>query len=331
MDGGRKERRKKNDQRRGQRFGWEAERETGNRNQEKRRRNLGPTHRRLPETRENEPGGRERERVGQRGEGLWRRRKGDGERKEQGTRETHCTARRRTKEKQETNGTAWRERESQAKQRERERSRDRLGVRNNRTKNKEYQAIKTLYTNSQSVQNKIHELEALAEDFQPDLILLTETWCNDNISDAALSLHGYSLETDLRRDRQDTRNGVGGGLLVYSRKGMKILPLDINNNFNQFCSFSTGTKRDSLNFVLAYRPPSSGTENTNKLCELMRELPMNSVIIGDINMPGINWETMTSDNKGRALVETMEEEGMAQLVNFSTHIKGNILEIFARK
>jgi len=170
-------------------------------------------------------------------------------------------------------------------------------------------------------------LEALAEDFQPDLILLTETWCNDNISDAALSLHGYSLETDLRRDRQDTGNGVGGGLLVYSRKGMKILPLDINNNFNQFCSFSTGTKRDSLNFVLAYRPPSSGTENTNKLCEMMRELPMNSVIIGDINMPGINWETMTSDNKGRALVETMEEEGMAQLVNFSTHIKGNILDL----
>ena len=70
----------------------------------------------------------------------------------------------------------------------------------------------------------------------PDIILLTETWCNANTLDAALAIPGYQLETDLRTDRRDTTNGMGGGLLVYSRLGLKILSCDKfkENRFNQF-------------------------------------------------------------------------------------------------
>jgi exonuclease III len=75
--------------------------------------------------------------------------------------------------------------------------------------------VKILYTNAQSVFSKLGELTAVSQDLNPDIILLTETWCNDKIPDAALSLEGYRLETELRKDRTDTGNGVGGGLLVY--------------------------------------------------------------------------------------------------------------------
>jgi hypothetical protein len=189
--------------------------------------------------------------------------------------------------------------------------------------------MRILYTNAQSLQNKVQELEAVVTDLNPDVILITETWCNPEIPDAALSISGYNIETDLRRDRRDTGNGVGGGLLVYSKLGSKILPLDnfINNDFNQFCAFSTGTKRDSLKFVLCYRPPNSGPDNTDKLCEILRTMPLNTIMIGDVNMPNINWETLRADRKGRALAETVEEEGLEQLVEFSTHIKGNILDL----
>jgi hypothetical protein len=36
----------------------------------------------------------------------------------------------------------------------------------------------------------------------PDLILLTETWCNEQILNAFLDIPGYELLQDLRKDRR---------------------------------------------------------------------------------------------------------------------------------
>ena len=54
--------------------------------------------------------------------------------------------------------------------------------------------LKILYTNIQSVFSKINELIVNAVDQCPDIILLTETWCNTSISYAALAIPGYQLE-----------------------------------------------------------------------------------------------------------------------------------------
>jgi hypothetical protein len=151
--------------------------------------------------------------------------------------------------------------------------------------------ISLLYTNAQSVQGKLGELSAVAVDLAPDIILLTETWCNSTVNNAVLSIPGYNLATDLRQDRMDTVNGVGGGLLVYGKEGVEILPNDDfrDSSFNQFCYFKIlTTKSVSLNIVLVYRPPSSRQENTDQLCALLRRLVGDTVVIGDINMPDIN-------------------------------------------
>jgi hypothetical protein len=60
-----------------------------------------------------------------------------------------------------------------------------------------------MYTNCQSLQSKIQELTALTIERKPDLILLTETWCNNNVNNASLAIQGYSIETDLRRDMNE--------------------------------------------------------------------------------------------------------------------------------
>jgi hypothetical protein len=57
--------------------------------------------------------------------------------------------------------------------------------------------------------------------------MLTETWCNTAIDNAALAIENYKIVTELRKDRCDTANGVGGGLLVYSRESLQILPSDV--------------------------------------------------------------------------------------------------------
>ena len=175
-----------------------------------------------------------------------------------------------------------------------------------------------MYTNIQSVFSKINELAVYAVDSSPDIILLTETWCNAAISDATLSLPGYQLETDLRRDREDTTNGVGGGLLVYTKSGLRILVCDKfkMNKFNQFCCFKVMTKGEPITIVLVNRPPGSKYENSNELCEIMRNLDNQSIIIGDINLPDIIWPNMTSAARGRQVMETAHTENLEQLVSF---------------
>ena len=189
--------------------------------------------------------------------------------------------------------------------------------------------MKILYTNIQSVFSKINELIVIAVDQCPDIILLTETWCNTSISDATLAIPGYQLESDLRRDRTDTVNGLGGGLLVYTKQGLKILPHNNfkTNEFNQFCSLRIPTKGEPLTIFLVYRPPGSGYENTDKLCEIMTNLDKQTILIGDFNFPDINWIDSTSAARGRPILETATSENLEQLVNFSTHNKGNILDL----
>ena len=193
----------------------------------------------------------------------------------------------------------------------------------------EQEILKIMYTNIQSIQSKINEFMVHVADLEPDIILLTETWCNSSIPDAALSIPLYEIATDLRRDRTDTTNGVGGGLLVYVKTGVKILPCDkfSDYEFNQFCSFKVDTKGSPLNIVLIYRPPTSGNQNIDNLCDLLKNLDRNSIVIGDVNLPDINWLDDSSTSRGRKVLETTLEEGLAQLVDFPTHIKGNILDL----
>ena len=187
-----------------------------------------------------------------------------------------------------------------------------------------------MYTNAQSVLNKLNELSAYVADSKPDIILITETWCNGTINDADLTIPGYQLEPELRRDRDDTVNGLGGGLLVYSRNGLKILPFDIqeDNGLHQHVCFKILTKKEPLNVILVYRPPTTSKENTEKLYDLLRRMPKNTALIGDINIPHINWEEMNATGaRGQDLLNVVLEEELEQLVLFPTHDKGNILDL----
>ena len=80
--------------------------------------------------------------------------------------------------------------------------------------------VKIMYTNAQSLISKIDELAATASEKKPDFILLTETWCNNTIDNALLTIPGYGIE--IRKDRTDTAQGIGGGLIVYARQGWRL-------------------------------------------------------------------------------------------------------------
>jgi hypothetical protein len=135
------------------------------------------------------------------------------------------------------------------------------------------------------------------------VILLTETWCNNDIRDSELEIGGYTLAAELRKDREDTQNGLGGGLLTYIKTGLAI---KANEKFNgipfiQFSAFTILSRRP-LHVIVVYRPPNSGRQNVQHLCELLQSLDQNTLVIGDFHLPDIQWEAKNGGPKGRPLL-----------------------------
>ena len=180
-----------------------------------------------------------------------------------------------------------------------------------------------LYLNAQSVVGKLNELSCTLSEMEPDIVLITESWCNKEITDAHLGIPGYEMQTDLRRDRENTAGGRGGGLLVYTKTGLQILKLDNNVEFFQHCK---SLVRDVTVYLL-YRPPNGPAADLTKLANLISQSEKNCIIIGDFNLPNIDWEAGTARGGDKVVLEAVEEALMTQMVDFSTQVRGNILDL----
>ena len=80
-----------------------------------------------------------------------------------------------------------------------------------------------------------------------------------------------------------------------------------------------------------YVPPNSSVEYYSNLLEFMKSLCSISnllVIVGDFNMPGINWSTLTGSTPSeKAFCDIVFDLNLTQLVINPTHISGNILDL----
>ncbi len=65
----------------------------------------------------------------------------------------------------------------------------------------------------------------------------------------------------------------------------------------------------------------------NDLIRLVRSVKKNSVLIGDFNLPDIDWATGGAAARSAGFVEAVEDMHMVQMVDFATQIKGNCLDL----
>ena len=145
--------------------------------------------------------------------------------------------------------------------------------------------------NAQSLNYKLNELKLLINERKPDIVSITESWGNDDISDGIFALQGYTMYRD------DKKSGIGGGTLLY-----------VNNKIEQrICkafdalAFESSTwcwiviKRGKKNLIGSiYRSTSSSGQNDDLLKQVIRkadEIAKGNrlLILGDFNLPNINW------------------------------------------
>jgi hypothetical protein len=141
-------------------------------------------------------------------------------------------------------------------------------------------------------------------------------------------VEGYDLQPELRKDRADTTNGIGGGLLVYVRNGLNVLPINKNLAMGQYCSFKLDDGWGGLNFSPVYRSPNSAPETMDTLEDFIRQADKNNVIMGDFNLPGIDWSKKSATGgRDKQFLQACMESDLEQVVDFPTQVRGNVLDL----
>ena len=141
-----------------------------------------------------------------------------------------------------------------------------------------------------------------------------------------------------RRDGRDTAMGRGRGLLVYVREGIPASELQLEGGdlVTECCGVSIpwGEGRgEVVKLILSYRPPvAPGSPadggNMERLCRLLSRQAGKVVVLGDFNLPGIDWDRWWSASAGeRMMLDTLGDMFWSQLVRGPTHRLGNTLDL----
>jgi Endonuclease-reverse transcriptase len=137
--------------------------------------------------------------------------------------------------------------------------------------------------------NKMDELKERTS--SSDIIGITETWGNKEISDCEFSMDGFILH------RLDRRSGqIGGGVALYIRDTL-VSALDEKYTamaFDEKICCQLKYKDETTLIIVCYRSPSSSDDDDLNLLHLVRaaaEDPFYSevLIMGDFNLPDIDY------------------------------------------
>ena len=116
--------------------------------------------------------------------------------------------------------------------------------------------IKCMCLNARSIINKKTELNIMVDDIKPHIIRITESWVNNDITDAELGLEGYVM---FRKDRIGRR---GEGAVIIG---------------------------------VVYRCPNITKQNNEKIPNAINEVSKGDcIIMGDFNHGNIKWDTLQS-------------------------------------
>ena len=149
-----------------------------------------------------------------------------------------------------------------------------------------------------------------------DIFGINESWLSPSIHDASLAIQGYHPIA-----RSDSPDGIRKhGVCFYISN--KISFTSIDEKYPNVHIIFLNTL--SCYCVLVYRPPSYSTTENEGLADFLQSFCYGKevIIMGDFNLPGINWSQATlsapSDLLSRTFLSCFTDLGLQQWVNFPT-------------
>ena len=165
--------------------------------------------------------------------------------------------------------------------------------------------IKCVCLNARSIINKKTELNIMVDDIKPHIIGITESWANNDITNAELGLEGYVM---FRKDRIGRR---GGGVLLYIKDTIPAYEVQLQEeadcNDAIWCNLVTGHTTVIIGVV--YRCPNITKQNNEKIHNAINEVSKGDcIIMGDFNHGNIKWDTLQSTELFVIIIDVITEE-----------------------
>ena len=159
------------------------------------------------------------------------------------------------------------------------------GIQGNTSK----EEIKCVCLNARSIINKKNELNIMADDIQPHIIGITESWANNDITDAGFGLEGNVMlgKTELEEGEEEC--------YYTSRKLYQHVQLQEEPDCNEviWCKLVTGHTTVTIGVV--YRCPNITKQNNDKIHNAISEVSKGDcIILWDFNHGDIKWDTLQS-------------------------------------
>ena len=133
----------------------------------------------------------------------------------------------------------------------------------------------------------------MAHDKCPDIFGICETFLTASISDDQIAIDDFDI---LRKDRSDTQNKVGGGVILYTctRKSINCRrrhEIDTSNIETLWAGITIPNAKPLLTCI-AYRPPCTNSEWIDLFEEelsIARTTDLEIILMGDFNFDfGLN-------------------------------------------
>lgn len=191
-----------------------------------------------------------------------------------------------------------------------------------------------MYTNAdQLTLSKKHELQTLSQNEKPHIIAICEVKTKVG---ALKNLHEYEFGEYTQANQTNVNNTKGRGILILAHNSIKHLIVKVAPmEFEEACSIEVRLSAgDLLLFACLYRSPSktkTTDEDNIKLNTLMRTISSekkysHNCIIGDFNLPTINWENWTTphgeDSKEERFLDAIRDSFLYQHIDEPTRCRG---------
>ena len=177
--------------------------------------------------------------------------------------------------------------------------------------------LKILYTNADTLTNKMDELKLLTRDESPDVIAVNEVLPKKSmflVQEQELQIDGFNMVSNLEAT---SRTSIRG-LVLYINNNFTYTVKELDNDFQEYIFIDVILFTGSVVSIgLIYRSPNSSYQNNilllkviSEFCETSKD---NLIILGDFNLPRIDWAN------NHTIQNSYEEEFLGCLMDNYLH------------
>lgn len=189
--------------------------------------------------------------------------------------------------------------------------------------------IGVIYFNCQSVNNKIQMISQQISQYNPSIILLSETWIKSSSPiPNELTFNSTFSIFNCNRDPKYKSKAGGSAILISNSLSSHNL-LTISSYGNDITITDIIFKEVTIRIICVYRPPCSSKKSTSSLIKILQtHITATTIIVGDFNAPSIDWTKYSAKNGADNLfAEFLLNFNFHQLILESTHDKGATLDL----